>query len=183
MSTKYIAVKPGLGGDVTSVFPPIEFPCIVRGQRLTAKLTHIEDHPINFVYHLSFSNGYKTSFYSIEDELGFFEEGRGYSDYAKGVAGDLSCICGFRLDLELYSITMDESGENTNVWVKQDSEEKNKYSVYTPGDESDFRFYLIKTEGKGWIAGHPHPKAILTAADDLLAAKVCKIIDGHKAPN
>lgn len=179
MANKFVVLKYPMDNNLISIFPPIEFPCIVNGKRLTAKITHEEDHPTSTVYYLTFSDGYKTSFFSIEHELGFYEEGKGYSDYAKAVAGDLKCVGGFRLDKELYCIPMDESGENKNVWIKQDADMNNKYGVYTPGKEISFRFYVMRTEKNGWAAGHPHPKEILTDADNILATKVCKLIDSY----
>lgn len=179
MANKFVVLKQSMSNNLISIVPPIEFPCVVNGKRLVARITHEEDNPVSFAYYISFSDGYKASFFSIEHELGFYEEGKGYSDYAKAVAGDLKCIAGFRLDKELYCIPMGESGENKNIWIKQDSESELQYSVYSPGDETTFRFCVIKRESKGWIAGHPNPKEILTDADNILATKVCKLIDSY----
>lgn len=179
MSNNFARDPKAMNNSMTSVVPPIEFPCIVNGRKLSARLTHIEDNPVSFVYYVSFSDGYKTSFYSIEHELGFYEEGKGNSAYAKGIRGDLKSICGFRLDDELYCFPMDESGEGKNVWIKQDPDEREKYSVYTPSQESTYRFTVVRKDGK-WLAGHINRKHILTDADNILAANVCKFIDKHR---
>jgi hypothetical protein len=175
MSNKFVSIQKIMSENLTHIVPPIEFPCTVNGKRLTAKITHEEDNPINFVYHVSFSDGYKSSFHSIEHELGFYEDGKGNSDYVKGIRADLKCICGFSLDRELYCLTMDESGEGYNVWIKQD-DDSISYSIYSAGLKNHFRFKVKKTD-KGWIQAHPNPKHTLTKADDALAAKVCKLID------
>lgn len=56
------------------------------------------------------------------------------------------------MNRDIFCLTMDESGENKNVWIRQDDEQDNKYNVRTPGNETTFRFSVMKT-AKGWLAG------------------------------
>jgi len=171
--SKLTDVQPSLNGNVTSVVPPIEFACTVDGKKMSARITHLEDHPIHIIFRVSFGDGHRTAFFSIEHELGFYEEGEGNSMYAKGIRDDLKSLCFLRLDKEVYCIDRDKSGEDTNVWILQDWEDDRNYKVYTRGH---YRFNVIRT-GKGWLEGHINPKEMLTGADDILAAKVCKFID------
>lgn len=43
--------------ELIEVVPAIQFSCIVNDKALTATLTHYEENYINYIYHVSFSNG------------------------------------------------------------------------------------------------------------------------------
>jgi hypothetical protein len=175
MSNNFAETPRKMNENLTDVVPPIEFPCIVKGRKLVARLTHIEDHPINFVYHVNFSDGYKSSFCSLEHEIGFYDENQSEKSYAAAIRNDLKSIVGFTLDREIYCIPMDQNSTGANVWIKRDLDDPKRFSVYNKGE---YIFTVAKTD-KGWHAGHVHPKETLTDFTDALARDVCKYIDSH----
>lgn len=176
MSSNFASNPEKVNDNLTPVIPALQFPCIVRGRALTARLTDIEDHPINFVYHVSFSDGYKSSFCSIEHEIGFVDENPQEKAYANAIREDLKSIAGFSLDREFYCIPMNKNSTGANVWVKQDLDKPNTYSIYNKGE---YCFTVAKTDNK-WFAGHANPKQTLTDSENALAKEVCTFIDSNK---
>lgn len=133
------ADKPGL----TAVVPTLDFDCIVDGETLKASITHIEDNPMQQVYHIRFSDGYKSVFHSDERRPNWFDQNRNQK-YARAIINDLNALGFFGVDREVHCFNLPVEGSVTNVWVIED--EKDNYSVH---HGNDFRFYIRRT-GKGW---------------------------------
>ncbi|HZH94314.1 MAG TPA: hypothetical protein VEY06_00455, partial [Flavisolibacter sp.] len=107
---------------------------------LTAKLTHMEENPIHYVYHVTFSDGYETAFFSIETEIGWLDQ-RGRIEYARAIRDDLHAIIGFKPGDEIHCFQMTVGENSVSVWVN--GGKGNSYTVYYGGD---YRFNLRKTD-------------------------------------
>lgn len=169
---EFVEIQKDMNEPITIISPAIEFPCVINRKKLMAKVTEQVDTGVTVSYHVVFSDGYEADFDSIDidEEISFYESEKKDSEYAKAVNRDLVSIRGFDHSKKLYCIPMNESGEGVNVWILQDTNNENKYSVHT----GEYRFTVLKTE-KGWQKEHYENS--LTEADTALATKVCKLID------
>jgi len=171
-------MQEGIADAITLLPTPIEFPCVVKGRKLTARIIHSEDTMITLAYHIAFSDGYEADFHSIdsiEDETRFFEYENPNSEYAKAVNNDLISIRGFRADRGIYCLPMQQTGEGVNAWILQDSENDTTYRVFT----SVYRFTL-KRAGNVWHTAQALPINALSEADTFLASKVCEFLDKRR---
>lgn len=154
--------------NITPLVPVIEFDCVVDGKKLSAKITHHEDNGLQFIYHISFSDGYSASFVA-PIQGGKWQDESLASPYAKAIADDLNAFCGFFPTKPPICIRLKSEKEAFNVWVVPHVFKAQQYSVFYKGD---YRFDVRKLSI--WEAN-----TVRTYGDvnREIAALVCKNIE------
>jgi hypothetical protein len=158
--------------NIKQVVPAIEFFCDVDGRVLKASLTHVEDNGVQFIYHISFSDGHVGSFMAPLEAGRWYDEGLS-SAYAKAIHDDLNAFCGFLLNKPPFCIRLKSEKEAFNVWIVP-SRKTAHYSVYYKGD---YRFELRKKDC--WEVNSVREGAFI---DEAIASIVCKNIDRRISP-
>ncbi len=153
---------------ITQIFPAIEFECMVEGKKLLAKITHQEDNGIQFIYHISFSDGYTASFVAPIQAGSWYDE-KLASPYATAIKNDLNAFCGFLPAKPPFCIRLKSERESFNVWIVPHVRKALHYGVFYKGD---YRFDVRK-EGK-WEANSLRENSFI---NDEIAAIVCQNIE------
>ena len=79
---------------ITPIEPAIVFDCVVDGKKLKARITHQEDNGVQFIYHISFSDGHAATFVAPLEAGPWHNEDLA-SPYARAIRDDLDAFCGF----------------------------------------------------------------------------------------
>ncbi len=153
---------------VTALNPAISFDCLVEGKKLKAKITHQEDNGLQFIYHISFSDGYSASFVAPL-EAGAWHSNELSSPYAKALEEDLQAFCGFLPQKPPFAIRLKSEKETFNVWVVPHVFKSRHYTVFYKGE---YRFDL--RQAKQWEAKSVREGSII---DDEIALIVCRNIE------
>lgn len=132
---------------IVELTPHISFPCLVNGDQLTAKVTHLENTGIQTLYHVQFSDGYQDAYVPGDKQVREdFGRTRTLDKYEEAVFED---ICVIHLAEKGYPFICvrvgEEGGESFNVWIR---EKKGYYSIYYKGQ---YQFTLRKRER--WESG------------------------------
>ena len=153
---------------ITEISPAIEFETVVEGKRVKASITHQEDNGLQFIYRITFSDGYSASFVAPM-QAGQWHNEELASPYAKAVRDDLNAICGFLPGKPAFCIRLKSEKEAFNVWIVPHVFKPRHYTVFYKGD---YRFDLRKD--KVWQA-----KSVRENSDinQEIAALVCRNID------
>jgi hypothetical protein len=154
--------------SIVEVTPAIVFDCVVEGRKLKAKITHREDNGVQYIYHISFGDGYAATFVSSL-EAGSWHSDHLSSPYAKAIHDDLNAFCGFVLHKPAFCIRLKDEKDAFNVWVVPSAFKASHYSVYYKGD---YRFSLRKR--KEWEVNTVRESGII---DHQIASIVCKNIE------
>jgi hypothetical protein len=157
---------------VTPLEPVITFDCLVEGKKLKASITHQEDNGLQFIYHISFSNGHSASFVAPL-EAGAWHDEKLASPYAKAIEQDLQAFCGFLPQKPPFAIRLKSEKESFNVWVVPHVYKRDYYTIFYKGQ---YRFDIRRTgqwEAKSVREGH--------FIDDEIAAIVCRNL-GQRSP-
>jgi hypothetical protein len=144
-------------GVAKEILPPLSFDCVVNGKSLKAKVVAALNHPIDYIYRIEFSDGYKSDFYCpgkyCVDVANETEEGetKRYAPYARAIDLDFRSFVGFHFNKEYYCFQLPVKGVQNNVFViYSETEDKgNLYNVYSNGE---YQFSLAPTD-KGWHVG------------------------------
>ena len=153
---------------ITELSPAIEFETLVEGKRVKARITHQEDNGIQFIYHISFSDGYAASFVApMQGDRWHSEEFS--SPYAKAIRDDLNAVCGFLPARPPFCIRLKGNIEVFNVWIVPHVFKLHHYTVFYKGD---YQFDLRKS--KGWQAKSVRENHQI---NQEIAALVCRNID------
>lgn len=153
---------------ITPLDPPIAFDCIVEGKKLKATITHQEDNGVQFIYHISFSDGYAATFVAPM-EAGAWHDEVLASPYAKAIQDDLNAFCGFLPQKQPFAIRLKSEKEAFNVWIVPHVFKRHHYAIFYKGK---YRFDLRKTkvwEAKSVREGH--------FIDEEIAAISCRNIE------
>jgi hypothetical protein len=157
----------------TEVVPHIQFGCLVKGQKRTASLTHLEDTDTVTLYHVSFSDGHKDAYIPYEAEVpkGSMRK-RTLDPYEEAICSDLSVIQKFIKTSERSLTTFrvcGQGGESFNVWL---CERRGFYHVYYKGA---YHFTLRKRNR--WEVGTNGEKGLII--NHQLARLICNHLDSH----
>lgn len=153
---------------IIKISPAIEFECVVEGKNLKAKLTHQEDNGLQFIYHISFSDGH-TALFVAPIHGGKWQDENFASPYARAIEDDLNAFSGFLPSKPPFCIRLKGSREAFNVWVLPHVFKPHHYSVSYLGD---YRFDLRKT--RLWEASSVRTD---TSINEEIASIVCKSIE------
>lgn len=153
---------------ITTLEPAIVFDCEVDGKLLKAKLTHLEDNGLQFIYHICFSDGHTASFVAPLEGGKWHNEGLA-SSYANAIKDDLNAFYGFRPSKPPICIRLKSDRGAFNVWVVPHVMKSLHYGVFYKGD---YRFDVRKTGS--WEANSLREPFFI---DDEIAAIVCKNIE------
>ncbi|MDQ3278213.1 MAG: hypothetical protein M3Q06_07795 [Bacteroidota bacterium] len=154
--------------NITSIVPAIVFECEVEGKKLKAKITHQEDNGLQFIYHISFSDGHAATFVSPMEGGQWYNEQLA-SPYARAIRDDLNAFYGFLPAKPPICVRLKSDREAFNVWVVPHVMKALHYSVFYKGD---YRFDVRKTGG--WEANSVRENSVI---DREIAAIVCKNIE------
>jgi hypothetical protein len=154
--------------NITRIEPAIVFECVVEGKNLKAKITHQEDNGLQFIYHITFSDGHKAAFVAPM-EGGRWHDEKFASPYAKAIHDDLNAFCGFLPKKPAFCIRLKGEKEAFNVWIVPHIIKSNQYAVFFKGD---YRFDVRKT--KLWEAKSVREYSFI---DREIANIVCRNID------
>jgi hypothetical protein len=157
----------------TEVVPHIKFACLVKGRKLTAALTHLEDTDTDTLYHVSFSDRHKDVYVPADAEVpkGSMRK-RILEAYEEAILSDLSAIQTFIKTGERNLTTFHvcgQGGERFNVWL---CERRGFYSVYYKGA---YHFTLRKRNR--WEVGTNGQKGLVI--NHQLARLICNQLDSH----
>jgi hypothetical protein len=152
---------------VTPIIPAISFDCMVEGKKLKATITHQEDNGLQFIYHISFSDGYSATFVAPLEAGAWHEEGLA-SPYAKAIGLDLQAFCGFLPQKPPFAIRLKSERESFNIWVVPHVYKAGHYTIFYKGE---YRFDLRRT--KQWEAKSVRENNFI---DDEIAAIICRNI-------
>jgi hypothetical protein len=153
---------------ITPLEPAVPFDCVVDGKKLKATITHQEDNGIQFIYHISFSDGYTATFVAPLEAGSWHEEALA-SPYAMAIRDDLNAFCGFLPQKPPIAIRLKSHKEAFNVWVVPHIYTQHQYAVFYKGT---YRFDLRNTkiwEAKSVREGH--------FIDEEIASLVCRNIE------
>lgn len=153
---------------ITPIFPAIFFECEVDGKKLRAKITHQEDNGIQFIYHISFSDGYSATFVAPL-EAGAWHDDALASPYAKAIKNDLNAFCGFHPQKPPFAIRLKSDKEAFNVWIVPHVTRRQHFAVFYKGE---YRFDLRKA--KQWEAKSVRDGSFI---DQEIASIACKNIE------
>lgn len=153
---------------ITTLEPAIVFDCRVEGKKLRAKLTHQEDNGLQFIYHISFSDGHAATFVAPM-EAGYWHDEQLASPYAKAIKEDLNAFYGFLPQKPPFAIRLKSDKEAFNVWVVPHVWQRLQYAIFYKGS---YRFDLRKT--KIWEAKTVREGSFI---DQEIAALVCRNIE------
>ena len=128
---------------------PIEFPVLLKDRKLTASVLWFEDNPVQYIYRISFSDGYEDTF-CLTDEGKIVGDNLNESKpYAHAIRSDIGNVIGLNTDnfYHIFQETID--GVKTNVWVIEKKDENNNtyFGVYYT---NGYQFELRKVEDQ-WI--------------------------------
>lgn len=154
--------------NIIRIDPAITFECQVDGKRLLAKITYQEDNGIQYIYHISFSDGHAASFVAPIEGGKWYDE-KLASPYAKAIKDDLNAFCGFLPSKPPVCIRLKSNREAFNVWIVPQVMKSLHYTIFYKGD---YRFDVRK--GNGWEANSVRENSII---DKEIAAIVCQNID------
>lgn len=153
---------------ITPIEPAIPFDCVVEGKKLKAKITHQEDNGVQFIYHVSFSDGHKATFVA-PTEAGAWHNEALASPYTKVIMDDLNSFSGFLPQKPPFAIRLKSEREAFNVWVVPHVNRQRYYAVFYKGE---YRFDLRKA--KQWEAKSVRDGNFI---DQEIASIVCKNIE------
>lgn len=153
--------------NIIRIDPAISFECQVHGKRLLANITHQEDNGLQFIYHISFSDGHAATFVAPIEGGKWYDE-KLASPYAQAIKDDLNAFCGFLPAKPPVCIRLKSNREAFNVWIVPQVKPLH-YTVFYKGD---YRFDVRKSGG--WEANSVREGSII---DDEIAAIVCQNID------
>ncbi|MBB1284304.1 hypothetical protein HRH25_07970 [Flavisolibacter sp. BT320] len=154
---------------ITPINPVIAFECQVDGKRLQAKITHQEDNGIQFIYHISFSDGHAATFVAPMEGGKWYDE-KLASPHAKAIKDDLNAFFGFLPSKPPVCIRLKSNREAFNVWIVPQIRKSLHYNVFYKGD---YRFDVRKGNN-GWEANSVREGSFI---DSEIAAIVCQNID------
>lgn len=156
---------------IVTVCPAIEFDCLIEGKKCRARITHIEDNGLQYIYHIGFSDGYSATFVASMESDKWLDDATS-SKYALAIKDDLNAICGFSAKKPPFCIRLKNEKEDTfNVWIVPHGYKSYHYSVFYRGD---YRFDVRKS--KTWEARSVRENHDV---NQQIAAIVCRNIDGH----
>lgn len=151
--------------SIAEIEPAISFECLVEGKKLLANITHVEDNGEQFIYRISFSDGYVASFVAPM-QGGKWQDKNLASPYAKAIADDLNAFCGFLPSRPPLCLRLKGEKESFNVWVVPFVFKADHYSVFYKGD---YHFDVRRTGV--WEASSVRTDAIINRE---IASIVCK---------
>ena len=153
---------------ITPIEPAVFFDCVVDGKKMKAKITHQEDNGIQFIYHISFSNGYAAAFVAPLQAGPWHNEDLA-SPYAKAIHDDLNAFSGFLPQKPPVAVRLKSEKEAFNVWIVPHVTMRQHYAVFYKGE---YRFDLRKT--KVWEAKSVREESFI---DQEIASIACQNIE------
>lgn len=153
---------------ITPIIPAIIFDCEVDGKKKRARITHLEDNGIQFIYHISFSDGHAATFVAPQ-EAGAWHDDALASPYAKAIRNDLNAFSGFLPQKPPFAIRLKSEKEAFNVWIVPHVTRRQHFAVFYKGN---YRFDLRKT--KQWEAKSVREGSFI---DQEIASIACKNIE------
>jgi hypothetical protein len=155
--------------NIVTIHPAIEFDCVVEGKKCKARITHQEDNRLQFIYHITFSDGYAASFVASIESDKWLDDAVS-SKYAIAIKDDLNAICGFAPKKPPFCIRLKNDKEEAfNVWVVPHGFKPFHYSVFYRGD---YRFDVRKS--KSWEVRSVRENSDV---NQQIATIVCRNID------
>lgn len=153
---------------VTRILPAVEFIATVEGKKLIANITHQEDNGVQFIYRISFSDGYAASF------VANIQGGRWHNEtlpspYQKAIHDDLHAICGFSPKKPPFCIRLKSQEKVFNVWVVPHVCKPLHYSIFYKGD---YQFDVRRA--KEWEAKSVRENNVV---NQEIASLVCRNIE------
>jgi hypothetical protein len=148
--------------------PTIFFDCQVDGKKLKAEITHQEDNGIQFLYHISFSDGHSATFVAPMEARAWHMDDLA-SPYANAIKDDLNAFFGFLPQKPPFPIRLKSDKEAFNVWIVPHVYQQHHYAIFYKGV---YRFDLRKTSV--WEAKSVREESFI---DGEIASLVCKNIE------